>query len=135
MKFPWARDRKEHKGPSGLSFDATDPDSRRDPLARVGAPADCRTTTDGSLRPQDVHLGRRTTEDRRAAFNAHLRVCHSWEEFWERAPAADWMLDALRGQWDSIAIAPERQLRLFALRCLDGLHGSDHAGLRNWCRR
>ena len=28
------------------------------------------------------------------------------------------------------AITPERQLRLFALRCLDGLHGSDHAGLQ-----
>ena len=100
MRFPWARDRNEHKGPSGLSFDATDLDSRRDRRARVGAPAEPLPTVPFDLRT--CTLGDGPTEDEQAAFNAHLRACHSWEEFWERAPAADWMLDALRGQSDSI---------------------------------
>jgi len=130
MKFPWTRDRKEHVRPSELSSDAADPDFRRDPGARVVALPTAEPLSTVPFNLKTCTLGDPPTEDEQAALNAHLRACHSWEEFWERAPTADWMLDALRGQWDSIGIAPERQLRMFALRCLDGLHGSDHAGLQ-----
>lgn len=76
------------------------------------------------------HLGTCTllqtkAEAEQSAFSAHLRVHPTRADFWEHAPAADWMLDVLRGGWQFIPVAPDAALRTFALQCVADLRGAD----------
>jgi hypothetical protein len=64
-----------------------------------------------------------------AAFSAHLREHPTRAGFWEHAPAADFMLDVLRGGWHLIPVAPDAPLRIFALQCVADLRGADAPGL------
>ena len=59
------------------------------------------------------------TDEEQAGFDACVRANSTLSEFWRHATQADWMLDLLRGQWHRIAIAPEKPLRTFALRCVE----------------
>jgi hypothetical protein len=114
-----------------LTRRGSDVDDRRDPRERVGGPPNAEPLLMVPFDLQSCTLADQPTDAEQAAFDAHTRACQSWEEFWERAPSADWMLDALRGQWEWIPVVPERHLRTFALRCIEGLHGADHAGLQD----
>ena len=64
------------------------------------------------------------TEDQ-AALQAHVRASSSREDFWVRAPRADWMLDLLRDHVEWMPIVPETPLRRFALKCVERVRGAD----------
>ena len=114
-----------------LTRRGSDVEDRRDPRERVAEPPSAELFPTVPFNLQSCTLGDQATDAEQAAFDAHIRACPSREEFWERAPSADWMLDALRGQWEWIPVVPERQLRTFALRCIAGLQGADHARLQD----
>ncbi len=63
-----------------------------------------------------------------AAFDACIRANKTIHEFWQNAAQADWMLDVLRDRWDTIPPSPERQLRTFALRCVEQIRVPDTPG-------
>jgi hypothetical protein len=76
------------------------------------------------------HLGSCTlveppTPEEQEAFNRHIDTFKTRAACWEHAPYADWMLDTLRSEFHQVGIPPERELRTFALECLDGLNGAD----------
>jgi len=56
-----------------------------------------------------------------AAYQAHLHACPTPDDFWTKAPAADWMLDLVANLWRRLPRFPETELRTFALRCAEGL--------------
>ena len=74
--------------------------------------------------PRTCTLGDRPTQEEEAAFEACVSASPAPSDFWQRAAQADWMLDLLRQRCYAIPLAPERQLRTFALRCVDGLRGT-----------
>jgi hypothetical protein len=81
------------------------------------------------------HLGSCTlveapTPEEQEAFNRHIDTFRTRAACWEHAPYADRMLDMLRSEFHHVEIAPERELRTFALECLDGLSGADDDKLR-----
>jgi hypothetical protein len=65
------------------------------------------------------------TAEEQEAFTSFFHLHQTRAAFWERAPYSDWMLDMLRGQFDRVPVAPEAQLRRFALECVSGLKGAD----------
>jgi len=104
-------------------------DERRDPRESVAGLASAEPLLMVPFDLQSCTLADQPTDAEQAAVDAHLRACPSREEFWEQAPSADWMLDLLRSQWVWIPVVPERELRTFALRCIEGLQGADHVRL------
>jgi hypothetical protein len=70
-------------------------------------------------------LADRPTPEEQAAYDAHASACPTREMFWDRATQADWMLDLVRANYQGIPLVPEAQLRRFALRCVERLHGVD----------
>ena len=80
------------------------------------------------------HLGSCTlveppTPEEQEAFSRHIDTFRTRAACWEHAPYADWMLDILRSEFHHVGIPPERELRTFALECLDGLEGTDGQAL------
>jgi hypothetical protein len=79
---------------------------------------------------KDCTLLVQPTEAEIAAHAAHAKAYPSPYEFWLHATAADWMLDLLRGYWQHIPVLPERELRQFALACVENLEGLPAEGLK-----
>jgi hypothetical protein len=75
--------------------------------------------------PETCTLHVRPTAEEQEAFTRFFQLHQTRAAFWERAPYSDWMLDMLRGQFDRVPVAPETQLRRFALECVSGLKGAD----------
>jgi hypothetical protein len=69
----------------------------------------------------DCTLVQAPTAAQAAAHAAHASAHRTPHESWTHATAADWMLDLLRQYWQHIPVAPERELRTFALECAEGL--------------
>jgi hypothetical protein len=61
------------------------------------------------------------TEEEQAAFDACIAANGTIQNFWKNAMRADWMLHMLRAKWDPLRTAPERELRRFAMRCVERL--------------
>lgn len=74
--------------------------------------------------PRTCRLADPPTAEEEAGFEACVSASPTPSDFWQRATQADWMLDLLRQRCYAIPLAPERQLRTFALRCVDGLRGT-----------
>lgn len=70
------------------------------------------------------------TPEQQEALNRHIATFRTRAACWEHAPYADWMLDTLRSEFHHVGIVPERELRTFALDCLDSLKGADAEPLR-----
>lgn len=60
-----------------------------------------------------------------AAFRSFRRSCDTLDEFWERCTYSPWMLRTLQCHAPELPMTPEHGLRQFALRCVDGLTGTD----------
>jgi len=122
MKFAWTRKKSRPDGD-------TDEEDRASALRRYSSLR---------LQPQPPSvpfnpvtctlLQQRATADQ-AAFAAFKASCAGPGELWARAPVADWMLETLRRQWHWIPVAPERELRTFAWRCVQPLQGVTNPGL------
>src|SRR5687768_6112130 len=69
------------------------------------------------------------TADRLTDLDKELRASGSRAHFWESATSADLMLELLRTHPEWMSIAPEGQLRRFALKCLDGTTGASASGV------
>ena len=117
VKLLW----KEPKIRAVSTVDAPAPDVRPEPRSRPRAHA---APAPLPISPFDLATGTLLVppdDDERARFRAHLQKHPAIDDFWEHAPVADWMLDVLRNFWHWIPVAPERQLRRFALECASGL--------------
>jgi hypothetical protein len=82
------------------------------------------------------HLGTCTlvepaTPGEQEAFTRHIQTFRTRAACWEHAPYSDWMLDTLRAEFHHVGIPPERELRVFALDCLQDLTGVDTEPLRD----
>lgn len=127
MKKLWLRKKKVTANPDESPSTASEPAEDR-------AKPEAGTAGANALPIVPFHLATCTlaatpSAAERAAFTHHAQLWRTRDAFWTHAPYADWMLDVLRCDFHYVAVVPERELRTFALACVEGLNGADNPGL------